>query len=373
MSDGGKMAYVREAVRLVARNLTPADRLSIVTYSDEAQVLLSGATLNDRMVIEHHLDMLEPMGSTNLSAGLAEGVSQVQSLLVASGVNRVILLSDGLANRGLTGRKELARYAAAAVERGISISTVGVGDDFDEPLLAALATAGQGNYYYVRDPEALPEILLQEMQGLAAVVAQNLTLTLDTRSGAEVGDTYGLHPERGEHGVRIRLGDIADGGRRLVGFTLRLPRAPAGERELATLTVTYDRLAGSIDRERASYPLRVEYTGDQRRVEAGRDPRVEHYLQVLATMDAMVLAMTSGNSKAMREVVDYLESDLDELRRWTRRVDDPEMTSVAQVFEECLTEFQRGGMRHGNRGARDPDAAKAVRYKLYRFHRGQPR
>jgi len=174
-----------------------------------------------------------------------------------------------------------------------------------------------------------------------------------------------------------RSGSMSDGGKmayvkeavRLVARNL----TPAGERELATLTVTYDRLAGSIDRDRATYPLRVEYTGDRRRVEAGRDPRVEHYLQVLATMDAMVLAMTSGSSKAMREVVDYLESDLDELRQWTRKVDDPEMTSVAQVFEECLTEFQRGGMRHGSRGGRDPDAAKAVRYKLYRFHRGQSR
>ncbi len=368
MADGGKMEYVKEAVRLVARNLGPQDGLSIVVYSDEVDILLAGGTARDRLLIDHHLDMLEPMGTTNLSGGLFEGMNLLRASFLDQGINRLVLLSDGLANRGVTDARELAQYAARTGGENISISTVGVGRDFDENLLMSLASASRGNYYYVGDAERLPEVFREEMQGLASIVAQNVTLTLRLERGVEVADVFGLPFERVGDAAHIRLGDMTSGDRRLVGLSLRLPGGPEGLQEIGRVEADYDQVAGAIGRVKRRFPMRIEYTRDRNAVEAGLDPQVDRYLQVLATLDVMTLAMKSNDPNMVRETLAYIESRLEPFRDWSRRVDDPEVASLAGVLEDCVAELRKG-MSHPGHGAVSAarDLGREVRYKLYRL------
>ncbi len=372
MADAGKLDYVKEAVRLVMRNLGPQDRLSFVVYSDEARALVSGGTASDRLPIEHHLNMLQAMGSTNLSGGLFEGVNQVESFFLEEGINRVILLSDGLANRGVVSRPELERYAAKAGDKGVSLSTIGVGRDFNEELMMAIASAGRGNYYYVGDPETVPSVFMKEMEGLASVAAQNITLTLSLNRGVEVAEVLGLPYEKAEGKVRIRLGDMASGGRSLAGFTLRLVQEPEREGllEMGSLSVGYNSVAGEIGRVKDLVPLRIEFTRERSRVEAGVNRRVDRYLQLLAAADVMTLAMKSGDPDAAQEATRWIESEMESFLQWTRTVDDPEVASLGSIFKDCLAEMRKGmaypgsGMALSNR-----DAGKEIRYKLYRLRR----
>ncbi len=94
-------------------------------------------------------------------------------------LSRVILVSDGLANRGVTDAASLGKFAGRAAAEGIPVTTVGLGTDFGEDLLLAIAEEGQGVYYYVSEPEEVPGIVSQEMEGLARLVAENLTAVLD--------------------------------------------------------------------------------------------------------------------------------------------------------------------------------------------------
>lgn len=367
MSDAGKMEYVKEAVRLVARNLEPQDKLSIVVYSDTADTLLAGGTGRDRLLIDHHLDMLEPMGSTNLSSGLFEGMDLLRASLLDRGSNRLVLLSDGLANRGVTGVRKLVEYAARAGGENISISTVGVGRDFDENLLMSLASASGGNYYYVGDAERLPEVFREEMQGLASVVAQNVTLTLRFERGVEVADVFGRSFEEAGDAVRIRLGDMISGDRRLIGLALRLPPRSEGLKEIGRLEADYDQVADMIGRVNRRFPIRIAYTRDRNAVEAGLDPRVDRYLQVLAVLDVMSLAMQSNDPRMVRETLKYLESRMQLFNDWSRRIDDPEVADLIGVLDDCVVELRR--MSHSGHGAVSTPRGlgREIRFKLYRL------
>jgi Ca-activated chloride channel family protein len=316
--------------------------------------------------------MLQAMGSTNLSSGLFEGVNQVESFFLEEGINRVILLSDGLANKGVVSRPELERYAAKAGDKGVSLSTIGVGWDFNEELMMAIASAGRGNYYYVGDPETIPSVFMREMEGLASVVAQNITLTLSLNRGIEVADVLGFPREKAEGKVRIRLGDMASGGRSLVGFKLRLVQEPEKEGllEMGSLSIGYNSVGGEIGRVKDLVPLRIEFARERSRVEEGENRRVDRYLKLLTVVDVMTLAMESGDPGAALEAMRGIESELESFLQWTRTVDDPEAAFLGSIFKDCLSEMRKGmanpgsGMAQSNR-----DAGKEIRYKLYRLRR----
>src|ERR1019366_5904324 len=115
---------------------------------------------------------------TALYAGVQLGETQIQSHLSSRRINRVILLSDGLANVGPASPRDLRQLGHALSERGISVTTIGVGDDYNEDLMAGLAEASDANYYYVKDTERLPEIFAKELGELVTVAAREVRIEI---------------------------------------------------------------------------------------------------------------------------------------------------------------------------------------------------
>jgi Ca-activated chloride channel family protein len=153
MAEARKIDYVKEAARALVAQLEYGDRFAIVTYDDGVQVPLPSQALEDRRAALRVIDQIWPGGATNLGGGLLEGYRQVRSRFNPDGVNRVLLLSDGLANRGVTSPDELSGAAWREGEGGVSLTTFGVGLEFNEDLLAGLAESGRGTYYYIDQPQ----------------------------------------------------------------------------------------------------------------------------------------------------------------------------------------------------------------------------
>ncbi len=369
MANDGKLDYAKQAVRLVVRNLSPVDRLTLVSYSDDAELLVENGSIHDRLLIEHHLEMIDAMGTTNLSAGLFEAADVIGRGLMEDGINRIVLLSDGLANQGVVNREALARFASQAVRRGITISTVGVGEEFDEDMLLAIATGGQGNSYYVSDPDQLPQVFLQELQELASIVAQNVSLVLELEPGAELVDTYGIEADRQANRVRFMVGSLAAGARALVGFSVRPPPGGPGLQRIGVVRLRYDDVSDEVRRVESSAPLELEYVRPGE-APAGSNSHVQRYLDILAAMDVMLLAEKSGDERSIRETTEFLEAELESLSQWASMADDPEIASLAQVFEHCVMELrhrlEHGGPHHETISR---DLRKEIRYKLYRLRR----
>jgi Ca-activated chloride channel homolog len=160
---GAKLEKTKQAAMQLVDRLAPNDIFSLVIFSDEAQVLVPAQKVEDKDALKEKIESIEADGSTALYAGVQMGADQLDEFLSSKRINRVILLSDGLANVGPSTPRELRRLGSQLAERGISATTIGVGDDYNEDLMAGLAEASDANYYYVSDVETLPQIFEKEL------------------------------------------------------------------------------------------------------------------------------------------------------------------------------------------------------------------
>ncbi len=177
--EGDKLTYAKKALDFVIQNLTTDDALSIVQYDNQIDVVSPSKRLTDKMALHKLVQGIEARGMTNLSGGMLEGYKQVVSTKATNFVNRVLLLSDGLANEGVTDTTQLQKIAQQRFrEDGVALSTFGVGADFNEVLMTNLSEYGNGNYYFIEKPDSIPAIFAKELEGLLAVVAQNTKLAI---------------------------------------------------------------------------------------------------------------------------------------------------------------------------------------------------
>ena len=169
------------------------------------------------------LARIEPRGSTNLGEGWLTGCRQVALGQRGDGVDRCLLLSDGLANVGMTDRDELAGHAAELRRRGVTTTTFGIGDDFDERLMQLIAEHGGGNFYYIEDARQIPDYITSEVGEALDVVARGVAIEVSGPPHLEV-DTLGVMPvDRRTDRTIIQLPDLVSGQELSVVIRLTFP------------------------------------------------------------------------------------------------------------------------------------------------------
>lgn len=207
---GEKLELAKQAVREALATLGERDRFSIVTYDDRIDVVVESTPASDeaRRNAIARLAEVDARGSTNLGDGWLRGCEQVAANLTAEAIDRVLLLTDGLANVGITDAGTLAHHAAELRARGVSTTTFGVGVDFDEALLQAMADAGGGHFYYIAGAAQIRDHIASEVGETLEVVARDVALEILGGEGVQVEP---LSPHRLEtRGSRsvVTLGDL---------------------------------------------------------------------------------------------------------------------------------------------------------------------
>ena len=207
---GDKLAYVKKAVSFVIDNLKEKDNLSIVQYDDRVDVVSPSAPVRNKGALHQKVKQIYDRGATNLSGGMLEGFQQVDNTKQDNYVNRVLLLSDGLANRGITDARQLEDIARKKFnEQGIGLSTFGVGANFNEVLMTNLAEHGGANYYFINSPDEIPGIFAQELAGLLSVVAQNTKLSISfPQEYFKCKHVFGFPFELREGEVLVNFNDV---------------------------------------------------------------------------------------------------------------------------------------------------------------------
>lgn len=215
--NGGKLDLAKTGVDLAMAHLRDDDRAALVIYDDEVATLqpLACATPRVKASLRLALHGIDPGGSTFLSGGWTAGckeLAEAPALPAADGrqtrVRRVILLTDGLANVGISDPAALAKHAGELRRRGIATTTVGVGQDFDEGLLSAMAEAGGGHFEYAADPAALRDFFARELRQMTSVAATGCTLTVALPAGvrAELLSVFPVETLDGE--LSVAIGDL---------------------------------------------------------------------------------------------------------------------------------------------------------------------
>jgi Ca-activated chloride channel family protein len=241
---GRKMDFTRQAAQFLVQHLSPIDMLSIVLYNDKVETLFPPQRVIDKEALSQQIDTIRVRGTTNLSGGWLEGVQHVRSAYAGHRLNRVILMSDGLANRGITDTAQLVALARQKHQEGISTTTMGLGNDFNEDLLMEIANAGGGAFYFIESPEVTPEIFKEELSGLLSVVGQNLTITIAPTSHVKgVRQLHAYAQQVSGAATSFQLGDIFAEEVKTLLLELSIPALGVlGEQQIATLSFEYDEI-----------------------------------------------------------------------------------------------------------------------------------
>jgi Ca-activated chloride channel family protein len=230
---GAKLEHARAAIFALLERLGPRDRFALVTYSDGAELRLPlmEATAAARASWRSVIDAVSPSGGTNMAAGLDLGLGTVDVARRDGRSPRVILISDGLANQGDVSREGLRGRAARAAAGEYALSTVGVGLDFDEELMASLADAGTGNFHYLENTLDLSEIFAAELATARETVATAVTIRFAPEPGVSLVEAAGYPIERDTDGtLALKPGSLFAGQDRRVWLTLRVaPNGPASQ------------------------------------------------------------------------------------------------------------------------------------------------
>ena len=236
---GEKLRLAKLAVEQSIARFQSDDRFSVVVYDDVVDVVAgsSPATPGDREYALRRLAEVEARNMTNLGEGWLRGCEQVALRLAEDGVNRCLLLTDGLANVGITDPDELASHAAALRARAVSTSTFGVGADFDEVLLQGIATAGGGNFYYIASAEQIPDLITSEVGETLDVVARDVVLELATPDGVTVEALTPVPFAQRDGRAEVSLGSLVAEQTVQVVMRLNFPYGEVGRETGAVLSV----------------------------------------------------------------------------------------------------------------------------------------
>jgi Ca-activated chloride channel family protein len=240
--EGEKIEHARAAVRALLRQLGPDDRFALASYASEARIdsPLVPVTAGSIESLEAKVDRIAALGGTNLSSGLDLGLGSVLASREPGRAARVIVISDGLANEGDSSREGLIGRVRRAASREWVVTAVGVGEDFDESLMSALADAGTGNFYYLDQARDLAGVFAREFDAARATIASALEIEVTPAAGVRVVDAAGYPLETRGSSLVFSPGALFAGQERRIWLTLAVSE-DHGEQSLGKIALHYDR------------------------------------------------------------------------------------------------------------------------------------
>jgi len=261
--EGQKLNDARQAIIRLLDQFGPEDRLALVTYSNGVQARSSLVPMNEanRRQLTAVVEQVNAGGGTNLEGGLTRGIDMLMPPPSAGRQRKVILISDGLANQGITDTEALGRLASAAVENRFSISTVGVGLDFNEMLMTAIADHGAGHYHFLEDPQVFAQVFEAEFQATRLVAAADVNIRIPLESGVSLAGAGGYPISYENNTAVIHPGNLLSGQSRTLFLTFHVPTAQEKEIVMGRVQVQYQHHGESRTVE-AARPLTVACVPD---------------------------------------------------------------------------------------------------------------
>ncbi|WP_414662388.1 vWA domain-containing protein [Horticoccus sp. 23ND18S-11] len=240
--SGDKIEKAREAALEAVRRLGPDDIVALIAYDSGVQTLVPAQRVGDGRRLERAIRGIEAGGNTALHGGVTRGAEEIRRHMEDRRfVNRVVLLSDGLANVGPRTPDELGRLGTSLLKEGISVTTIGLGLGFNEDLMTRLAQRSDGNTYFVEHSGDLPGIFAAELGDVLNVVARRVVIEIDFPAGvrplAFVGRDGTIRGQRAE----LSLNQLYGGQEKFALIEVEVaPGRADAELEIARARVSYD-------------------------------------------------------------------------------------------------------------------------------------
>lgn len=312
---GQKIEYTRQAALQILDSLKEKDRVAIVVYDNEILVLSPAveASKENLAALRRQVKALEARGSTDLGGGWLRGCECIAEEMPEGALTRALLISDGLANVGITDLEELGMHARALLQRDVVTSTFGVGLDFNEQLLEHMANMGGGRFSFIESPLMIPEILLREFGELSTVTAKKVEIELSLPRGTKVYVPGGWSRQDSGDRVRLQVGDLTSGQRREVYLQFLLD-PQTGKEVILPVIARAGSVSGDVMEAQGSLALRC---APQVEVQSAPvdDGLMKRFAEVMVA-DAGSEAIKLERQGKREEAAALLEQVLEKFRRW---------------------------------------------------------
>lgn len=320
MAIENRLDHAKMAASSMLETVRDGDIVSVYAFSDQVYEFAPPTVVsaNSRGVLMSAISRMQTMGGTNLYAGLQAGETRAMSAPPSHSVRRVIVISDGMANIGPSTPEELGALAAQGTDHNVQVSAIGVGLQYDERTLGALAMRSSGRLYHLEQPSQMAAILQTEFDRLANTSATDAYVELTPAPGQELIGVESAQFERAPDGkLRVPLGALFSGQHRELLVRTRVQVQREGAMPVATARLVYRDVSGGRAQRAQQLALSINGTLDPSRARAP------------AAQDARVNAMVASHDAAQAQL------------RAVALLNQGQATQAAQEFERVEQQLRR--------------------------------
>jgi Ca-activated chloride channel family protein len=352
MASDGRLDKVKVGLHTLVENLLPEDRLSIISFDDTVTQEATFTTELDRTALHAAVNRLQPRGGTNIYAGLEAGFNILGEYPKSEKQNRIVFLSDGLATVGNTSRPAIMEMARTWITKGIGLTTIGVGSDFDVDLMRGLAENGAGNYYFLEDGTAASEVFTEELDFFMSPLALDIKIDATAGSGWSFEEVVGsrLFTTQSTKGsmtipavfLASRTSQAPTEGRRGGGSMIFVHLEPTGDAssKVADLKISY-RAPGST--ERISQSVSLDYAADPS--ETPEDPYLSgpEMAERYAMYNLYLGLRQATNSYDLNCAAAALAATRLNAAAWNHTHEDPDTAADLMLIDQYLANLRAHG------------------------------
>ncbi len=272
--NGDKIRKAKEAAIMAVNRLSPNDIVSIITYDSTVNVLVPATKVSDKSSICRMINRINSGGSTALFAGVSKGAFEIRKFYDHNRVNRIILLSDGLANVGPSSPGELGSLGMSLGRERIAVSTIGLGLQYNEDLMTQLASNSDGNHAFAENASDLARIFDHEFGDVLSVVAQKVIVKINCAHGIRPIRVLGRDAQIYGNSVTTTLNQLYSDQQKYVLLEVEVPASAANiSKKIADVNVSYENMVNKTT-EKLSSLVSVRFTESQQIVEEKTDAKV---------------------------------------------------------------------------------------------------
>lgn len=360
---GDKIDYAKRAAKFLVDQLDNEDYLSIINYDDRVEVTSRGQAVKNKEVLKLAIDRISDRGSTNLSGGMLEGYAQLKQTKKEGYVNRVLLLTDGLANAGITDPQELKRLVGKKYnEEELALSTFGLGADYNEDLLTLLAETGRANYYFIDSPDKIPGLFARELKGLLSVVAQNALVQINIPEGLHCEKVYGYPYEVKDNKLYVKFNDIYANDEKVILIKLKAANKVTSPLKFNCMLTYTD--AQEFNAIKSEQQIMVVPTADQQLYERGQDSAVYAMLALFESTEQFDTIMQMVDQGNYEQAKASGRSAIELLKKKSKEYNSPKLEEQVKKMNSYIESMDSVRQMHESERKLYQKANKSVNYEI---------
>jgi Ca-activated chloride channel homolog len=347
--NGTKIEQAKAAAIEALTRLGLQDVFSVVVYDTNVHTIVPAQNARNIQGIIHTIQRIRAGGSTALFGGVSQGAAEIRKNIENDYVHRIVLLSDGLANVGPRMPADLGRLGAALIKENISVTTVGVGTDYNEDLMAQLAQKSDGNTYFVESGFDLPRIFSAELGDVLNVVAKKVNVTITLPYNVQPVSIIGREGRIKGNKIELYMNQLYGGQEKYALVEVNIPKSTPGSRLMvAKADVTYE---NPFNRklETSSGTSYARFSNDPKKVAKSTNLDVVREYQLNLNALAQEKAIQLSDKGKKKEAVKELKQSVARLKQAGSRYEDEELLKQANELEVQADMIEDKGMSKKSR------------------------